>query len=400
MSFEIAQSGINAINGQLDSISNNIANTSTYGYKSSRANFAASYAGTQATGVELASQTQNIGKGGSIQTTGRALDAAINGRGFFVTKDGSGAQVYSRVGIFSTNKDGTLVDNFGRRVQGYPAQVAKDGSTSIAKGGMGDIKVPQGQVAAKASDMLNYSGNMSAGWSAPASATFSKDDPQSYNSASVSSVYDSLGNKHSLTQYFAHAADNSVTVHYTFDGKALGTTNTLKFDTNGNLISPDKPVAIACGTPQGAEPLTINTNYKGTTQYAGNATEATNSSNGYASGTLTGVQLESSGNVTATYSNGQKQTFGAVVLATFPNENGLSTLNDTSWGETSASGTPLIDVPGSGLVGTLATSSLEGSNVDITSQLVNLMTAQRSYQANSKVISTENQMMQALMQAL
>lgn len=137
MSFEIALSGINAVNSQLNTISNNIANTGTYGFKSSRANFASMYAGTQPTGTEVASLTQSIGTGGSVLTTGRSLDASIQGRGFFVTRDSSGEMLYTRVGIFATDKSGFVVDNFGRKVQGYGAAAAGQ-----ALGAMGDLSVP------------------------------------------------------------------------------------------------------------------------------------------------------------------------------------------------------------------------------------------------------------------
>ena len=127
MSFEIALSGINAINTSLDTISNNIANSGTYGYKSSRANFSSMYAGSQPTGAQIGSVTQSISIGGGVQTTGRGLDASIQGRGFFVTKDATGAEQYTRVGIFSTNKDGYLVDSNGRKVQGYNAVLDASG---------------------------------------------------------------------------------------------------------------------------------------------------------------------------------------------------------------------------------------------------------------------------------
>lgn len=389
MSFDIALSGINAINSQLDSISNNIANTGTFGFKSGRANFAAAYAGMQPSGVYVGSVTQTVDIGGNVLQTGRGMDAAIQGKGFFVSKDSDGSMLYSRVGIFSSDKDGYIVDSYGRHVQGYSSA-----------GGFGDMQVPTGSIPAKASGSLSYVGNMSADWTAPASTTFSKDDPQSYNSSVVSTVYDSLGREHAVTQYFVKQDDGSVDVHYTMDGNDLQATNKLTFDENGKLTSPTSPVALDLGTPDGAAALTVNVDYAGTTQFAGDTTTTTNKTDGYQSGALTDVALDENGSIIAQYSNGQKETVGQVALATFPDDDKLQAVDGTSWKATNASGTALYATAGSGMAGKLTVGALEQSNVDMTSELVNLTTAQRNYQANSKVISTESQMMQALMQAV
>ncbi len=395
MSFDIALSGINAINTELDSISNNIANSGTYGFKSTRANFSSMYAGTQPVGTEIGSLTQSIGQGGSVLSTGRAMDASIQGRGFFATRDSSGAMAYTRVGIFSTDKEGFVVDSFGRKAQGYAAVT---GSTAL--GALGDLQVPNGQVAAQASSSVQYVGNLSADWSTPSVTPFDPADPQSYNSSMVSVVYDSRGAKHSLTQYFVLSGANQVTVNYNFDGAPLGTSSTLAFNTDGELTGPTAPVALNLGTPAGASALAVNVNYAGTTQYAGEATTTVNSANGFASGVMTGVQIEKDGSVMALYSNGEKQAVGTLALATFPNENGLMPVSDTAWTTTNESGTPLYFAPGVGTAGALTVGALEQSNVDVASELVGLMSAQRNYQANTKVISTENQMMQSLMQAV
>lgn len=396
MSFEIALSGINAVNTQLDTISNNIANSATYGFKSSRANFSSVYAGTQSTGATVSSQTQSIGVGGGVQSTGRNMDAAILGRGFFVSKDVAGQSLYSRVGVFSVNKDGYVVDGSGNHVQGY---AALPGSTVL--GPMGDLKVPASQVAAKATDKLQYVANMSADWSVPTVTPFDPADPQSFNGSMVSMVYDSLGAQHSVTQYFVKTATNEVTVHYSFDGAALpATTTTLQFDVSGQLTNPTAPVALALGTPTGADALTVNINYAGSTQFAGEATTSANAANGYASGSLSSVQIAEDGGVMIQYNNGQKQRAGTIALATFPDEGALTPAGGTSWIMSNESGTPLFFTPGSGLAGKLTSGALEQSNVELTGELVSLMTAQRNYQANTKVITAQSQMMQNLMQAI
>ena len=153
-------------------------------------------------------------------------------------------------------------------------------------------------------------------------------------------------------------------------------------------------------TGTGATASTVKIDYKGTTYFAGETTTTTNRSDGYASGSFVGVELAPDGSLVAKYSNDQSQVVGTIALATFANEGGLSPISQTSWVANAESGAALYGSPGVGLAGKLSTGTLEGSNVDVTSELVGLMTSQRNYQANSKVMTTENQMMQALMQAL
>lgn len=420
MSFDIALSGIQSINQQLNSTSNNIANAGTYGFKSSRANFSSMYAGSRATGVEIGSVTQSIGLNGGVLNTGRALDAAIDGRGYFVSRDAQNTMSYSRVGIFSASSNGYLTDSNGKLVQGYAAPVK--GSTTL--GPMGDLKIPTGQIPAQATEKLTYVANLSAEWGIK-TGTFDKDNLQTYNSAKTSVLFDSLGAKHPLTQYFVKTGNNSVEVKYFLDGKAMTTpaSVTLQFGTDGQLLSVDgktatniptapavKPVdwkpifpPVVMADPiaaSGANPLKFDLNYSDTTQYAGEATTSTDRADGYASGTYTGVELADDGSVVAKYTNGEKKNIGVIALATFADEGALTAVNDTSWVASTTSGTAMYDRPGVGMAGKLVTSSLEQSNVDITSELVGLMTSQRNYQANSKVISTENAMLQSLMQAL
>lgn len=394
MSFDIALSGIQAINQSLETTSNNIANAATYGFKSSRANFASVYAGTQANGVEVGSLTQTIGQNGSTQTTGRGLDAAIDGRGFFVSRDPQGGLTYSRVGIFSTDTKGFLIDSNGKKVQGYGP--AKGG----AMGAMGDIQVPTGQIDAAPTTGIAFIGNLSADWSAPKTAAFNAADSTSYNMVKQSVVYDSLGTQHTVSQYFLKTADDTVTVHYKFDDNAAETTtNALKFDAKGQLTG-GTTMALTLTPKAGANPIAFNIDYTGTTKFSGEATTTTNRSDGYASGAFVGVELAADGSLVAKYSNDQSQVVGTVAIATFANEGALQAISDTSWTANADSGAALYNVPGVGLSGKLSTGALEGSNVDITSELVGLMTSQRNYQANSKVLTTESAMMQALMQVL
>jgi flagellar hook protein FlgE len=406
MSFDIALSGIQAINEQLTTVSNNIANAATYGFKSSRANFSAVYAGARANGVEIGSVTQSIGQTGSAVTTGRALDAAIDGRGFFVSRDLQGGMTYSRVGIFAADTTGYLIDSAGKRVQGYgPANGG-------ALGAMGDIQVPTGQIPAVATTGVDYVGNLSADWKVPGTTTdadgkeivvavdFDPANSKSYNMVKQSIVYDSLGTQHTLSAYYIADGKGSVDVKYSFDGADATDGDPLTFDPKGKLAADTKPVTIKYTGTNGAADGEFTIDYTGTTRLAGSATTTTNRSDGYASGAFVGVEMAADGSLVAKYSNDQSQVVGTIAIATFANEGALSALSDTAWSANASSGDALYNTPGVGLAGKLNTGSLEGSNVDITSELVGLMTSQRNYQANSKVLSTESAMMQALMQAM
>jgi flagellar hook protein FlgE len=395
MSFDIALSGIQAINESLETTSNNIANAATYGFKSSRANFASVYAGTQANGVEVGSLTQTIGQNGSTQTTGRGLDAAIDGRGFFVSRDPQGGMTYTRVGIFSTDAKGYLIDSNGKMVQGYgPANGG-------ALGAMGDIKVPTGQIPASPTTNIAFVGNLSADWTVPATA-FDSTKSSTYNMVKQSVVYDSLGTQHTMSQYFVKKDATTVDVYYSMDGANITSTatkNSLVFDTTGKLTG-GTTMALNIPASPSAAAVNFSIDYTGTTKFAGEATTTTNRSDGYASGAFVGVELSSDGSLVAKYSNDQTQVVGTLAVATFANEGALQAISDTSWTANASSGAALYNTPGVGLSGKLTTGALEGSNVDITSELVGLMTSQRNYQANSKVLTTESQMMQSLMQAL
>jgi len=418
MSFDIALSGIQAINEQLDTISNNIANAGTYGFKSSRANFSAMYAGTTPVGTQVTSTTQSIGLNGGVLNTGRATDASINGRGFFVLKDGSGQTVYSRVGLFTKDANDFLVDANGRKVQGYP--VAPGATT---EGPLGDLTVPTGLIPAKPSTDVKFVANLSLDWVAPTVAWVAPDatttpptvpDPSTYNMTKTTLVYDSRGTEHTVTQYFVKTDSTHVAVHVALDGNQLNistaaTPPTLEFDGAGqlttasvkNFLLGEQPGPPPVGvTVPGADPLVVTIDWTGITFQAGDAVTNTNKANGYTSGNYVGVELQDDGSVVAKYSNGERQRVGVIGIATFPNEDALTAADNTSWTANSQAGTVNVDKPGVGLNGTLSAQTLEGSNVDITSELVGLMTSQRNYQANSKVITTENQMLQSLMQAM
>lgn len=400
MSYEIAATGLNAVNEQLDGISNNIANSGTVGYKSMTTQFSAMYAGTQAMGVSVAGSAQSISTGGSMVSTGNALDLAINDDGFFVMCDSAGNISYTRAGSFVTDKNGYIVNASGDYLQGYPV----DDSGTLQTGTVTDIQIKTGNIPAQATDSMTFTANFDASDETidRSSVQFDANNSDTYTDSYTTTVYDSLGNEHSVSQYFTKTADNTWEVQYTFDGEAQTGVppTTLTFDPNtGKLTSPTTPQTITFTTDEAA-PISMTVDYSDCTQYGSDFSVTTNSATGYASATQNGVQVDDDGKVYATYSNGERMLQGQVVLATFPDENGPEAVSGTAWVQTGESGTPLIGTPGSGSCGTLSSGMLESSNVDITNELVNLMTAQRNYQVNTKVISTSTQLDQALFQAM
>lgn len=408
MSFEIARMAINSVSSSLDVISNNIANAHSYGYKSKRANFSAMYAGSTPNGAEVSSITESITSTGGVRNTGGSMDAMITDRGFFAVRDDSGQVQYTRVGMFNIDKDGYVIDANGRKVQGYAA--FRDASGQLvpgaALGPLGDLKIETGQIGAVASSKLAYNGNVSADWTVPVSAPFDKDDATSFNSSVTSVAYDSQGTKHTLTQYFVKTGINAVNVYVSVDGAAPAAAPDvqLAFNGQGALASVDATAGNTKHTlnftPAGANPVALEIDYAGLTQYAGDTSTLVNSANGNAAGMLNGTSIGADGSIIANYTNGQSQVVGTIAVATFANPSGLKPGANTSWTASVDSGTPLYSTPGSATASALAVGVLEDSNVDLTGQLVDLMSAQRNYQANTKVISAESEMMQSLMQAI
>ncbi|MBB1198982.1 flagellar basal body protein FlaE [Enterobacteriaceae bacterium 89] len=400
MSFNIATSGLNAITEQLNAISNNIANSGTVGFKSGRAEFASLYAGTQPLGVGVTGVTQSITKGGSINASGNGLDMAINGNGFFVVRGADGTTAYTRAGYGQTDSSGNLINNLGMYLQGYPV----DANGKLQVGSVSNLTISSGSIPAKATDSLDFTANLNANAEIPKTTPFDPKDSTSFNDTYTTQVYDSLGREHTLNQYFVKTDDNKWEVHYYMDdqeikGPAASGGYPVEFNEQGVLTSPTGLTNLKASIP-GAEDLSIDLSYSGTTQYGSDFSVSKNKSSGYASGERTGQAIDEDGCVYATFSNGERLLQGQLILANFANPNGLSSQDGTTWAQTASSGAPLTGAPGSGLLGTIKAGNLEGSNVDLTSELVGLMSAQRNYQANTKVISTNDNMMNALFQAL
>ncbi|MGY3944549.1 lateral flagellar hook protein FlgEL [Aeromonas tecta] len=393
MSFSIGLSGLRAVNQELSVISNNVANASTAGFKSSRAEFAAIYGGGQAGGVEMNNVSQNFERNGDVMRTGRGLDLAISGNGFFVLKDSNGQTSYTRAGMFQRDASNYLTTANGTRLQGYTTNEAGE----LQSGVVGDIQVKAGNLPAKASDSLEFVANLKADASVidQTAHPFDPTKSESYSYSQSSKVYDSLGVEHTVTQYFVKTGDNSWQVNYAFNGAKTGTPVTMAFNTNGTLKTPTTAPVLNL-TPAGAEPIALKADLAKVSQYASDFNATRNQSNGYTAGDLTGVRVDADGGVYATFTNGQSLRQGQVVMANFTNPNGLLQTNNTTWQQSFSSGQPVLGAPGTGTLGNLTAGAYEGSNVDLTGELVSLMTSQRNYQANAKTISSADKMTQVL----
>ncbi|ABM23325.1 MULTISPECIES: flagellar hook protein FlgE [unclassified Shewanella] len=395
MSFNIALSGLQATTQDLNTISNNIANASTNGFRGGRSEFASIYNGGQAGGVSVMSTTQNFSKGGSLTYTGRQLDMGIQGEGFFVLKGTDGGAMYARAGMFHKDSQGFITDPVGSRLQGYSVNA----TGKIQQGNVGDLQVQTASLAAKATTQVGLVSNLDARVD-PIAVAFDPKDINSYHSIGTTSVYDSLGAEHVVTQYYVKTAPNEWTVNYTLDGVQLTEQTTLTFDAKGVLDPTTTKQAFDLTLPNGASNLQFEINFDKSTQYAAKYNNSSLSQDGYTSGELKGVRLDDNGMLYGTYTNGQEQLQGQVILANFSNPNGLSAVSNNAWVATNTAGQAITGAPSTGTMGTVTGGYLEGSNVDTTAEMVNLMSAQRNYQSNAKVLDVNSTMQQALLNAI
>ncbi|GAL34452.1 flagellar hook protein FlgE [Vibrio maritimus] len=414
MSFSIALSGLNASNSELNTISNNIANVSTTGFKESRTEFASVYSGSEAGGVEVVGVSQNFEKSGTVTGTGRSLDMALSGNGFFVLEDNKGQTLYTRSGIFNMNADGQIIANNGAALKGYSV----DENNNLMLGSVGTVQISTASLQAEATDRIDFVANLDARENVPTSAAFDPTDSNSYNHSYTTPVFDSLGNPHTVSQYFVKTANTNEWNLYVYvdgvqadlDGSGVvdaADVETVVFGSDGtldlnpvsapsNTLTADGSYSIPVTLAPVANNLNINVSLASITQYGSDFVVSKNSPNGYTSGDYASVRMENDGRIYATYTNGQSQLQGQVVLANFASPQNLIKTSDTAWLQSFSSGTPVLGTAGSGVFGDLTSGALEGSNVDLTSELVALMTAQRNYQANTKSISTSDQLTQAL----
>jgi flagellar hook protein FlgE len=403
MSFGIALTGINAAQADLDVVSNNIANADTTGFKQSVTEFSDLYASSQngvaadaiGNGVQVAAVEQDFSQG-SIETTGNNLNLALSGAGFFVVSSG-GALSYTRSGDFTTNSDGYVVNPQGQVLQVYAPTASGGFNTSTTTG----LQISTADSAPAATKNVDLTLDLPANATVPADAAFSPTDPDSYNNSTTATVYDSLGAAHTATVYFAKTANaNQWDAYLTIDGQQVGAAQPLTFSANGTMTVPaNGDVDFGAYTPTtGAAALAMNFNFSNTTQYGSAFSVNAIQQDGQTTGTLSGVNIDTSGVVEAQYTNGQSVQLGQVALANFADPNGLAQQGDSAWGQTAASGQALYGQAGTAGLGQVESGSLEESNVDVTAQLVQMITAQRAFQANAQMISTENQITQTVIQ--
>ena len=456
MSFNIALSGIAAAQKDLNTTANNIANVNTVGFKESRAEFADVYANsifansktTVGGGVTTTQVAQQFHQG-SLQFTSNSLDMAISGSGFFVTSSGLDTQdlSYTRAGAFKVDSDNYMVDAAGNFLQGFP--VDDDGnSTSVSLTTTDPIQVPDTAGSPVQTSTVGLQMNLNVGEDALDPANFDPDDSDTFNNSTSVTIYDSLGESHIMTTYFikptagSYTGESNWVAFYAVDGEPVdvaGGAGTYSTDTNDDGTADGTGTASATnpsgvGTWSGAvlkfsdtgiytssDPMVITTEVLGTggagalgpgadgtqtltvsfnnpTQYASpfEVTELTQ--DGITVGRLTNVGIGSDGLITASYSNGSTVPLSRVALVRFANEQGLTQVGNTSWQASLSSGDALAGEANSGTFGSINSSALEQSNVDLTTELVDLISAQRNFQANSRTLEVNNTLNQTILQ--
>ncbi|AOW76564.1 flagellar biosynthesis protein FlgE [Colwellia sp. PAMC 20917] len=469
MSFNIALSGLNAAQKDLDVTSNNIANVNTTGFKESRAEFVDVYAASL-----LASGKTKVGDGvltadvaqqfqqGSIQFTNNALDLAVTGNGFYATVPelDSLETSYTRAGQFKLNDSNFVVNSAGEHLLGFP--VNPDGtSASVSLSTAEPIRIPTASGAPQKTSEVDVRMNLPAGDSFISSApgNFDPDDPLTFNHSTSVTIFDSLGDSHIMTYYFIKdnpssdanewmmfAGVDGIPVNLVDPGGQTDPSPTagpgtpilnpqggnnsgplsgsggvtgmrMYFDSSGDFVAqlpmpgdggaitvPLGPVILANGADPtqtvkinfNLDPLGPNPNEP--TQFASNFEVTSLEQDGLAVGRLTGIDIGSDGLIRATYSNGTSEPLSRIALVNFANEQGLTQIGNTSWKESISSGEALAGEAGSGTFGTINSSALEQSNVNLTTELIDLISAQRNFQANSRALEVDNQLNQTILQ--
>ena len=430
MTFNTALSGLKAASTHLDVTGNNIANTGTTGFKYSRAEFADLYAssmfGTGSNAVGSGVITADIAQQhtqGNISYTNNSLDLAVNGSGYFIVNDG-GTQLYTRSGAFKVDNQGNVIDNSGNNLMGYGV----DADGNLVNGELTNLTVDTSNQAPNATSTVTQGVALNSSETVPTIA-FDPTVSDSFNWSTSVSLYDSQGNEHTMTQYFVKEASNEWSMYVLIDGRNPGDPAStdpyqasLSFDTSGRLqasassdftVNADGTITLADWVPATitdatTDPVTWGDNgaaasTSGVTLDLRNMTQTNTrfavnslSQDGYTTGQLSGLSVDETGLLFATYTNGQAIVIGQVALATFANMQGLTPVGGTAWKQSLASGEPVIGTPGSGTLGSIVSGALEDSNVDLTAQLVDLIIAQRNYQANAKTIETENAIAQTI----
>lgn len=401
MSFRVAISGLRAASGDLDVISNNVANSNTTGFKKSRAEFADVFAvtdlggsgSTPGSGVRLTNVAQQFTQG-NITFTDNNLDLAISGRGFFIVTDGGGNE-YTRAGAFGVDRDGFFSNAQGQQLIAYGA----DASGNIT-GAASPLQINTSNIPPQASANLTVDLNLDASESQPSVGVFDPNNPSSFTHTTSTTIYDSLGNSHLAAMYYVKTATPNQWDAYTYvDGVDVGGgATTVAFNSSGSLITPAAgTITTPAFTPSGggaAQSLTMD--LSGTTQFGSDFSVNALTQDGYTTGRLSGLDIDPQGIIFARFTNGQSRVEGQIAMADFPNPQGLQPLSDSNWGETFSSGSVVIGNPGTSSLGLIQSGALEDSNVEVSEELVNMIIAQRTFQANAEVIQTSDAITQTI----
>jgi flagellar hook protein FlgE len=401
MPFRIALSGLNAAQADLNVTANNVANVATTGFKGSRAEFADLFAvslqgvsaNSSGNGVRVSNVAQQFAQG-NIEFTDSNLDLAISGQGFFVLSD-DGALAYTRAGQFQVDRDGFVVNAAQQRLQVYPALDTGGFNT----GGLGDLRLSTSESPPAPTTEVEFFLNLPGNAAPPTNAPFNVADPLSYNHATSLTLYDSLGAAHTGTMYFEKTANpNEWTTRLFIDGTAVGGPQTLQYSTAGQLTTPANGLLpFPAYTPAtGAAAMNVSVNLQQSTQFGANFGVNSVTQNGFTTGRLIGIDIDATGIVQARFTNGRAQPLGQVAIANFSNSQGLQQLGNTQWAETFSSGQALRGQAGNSGFGLVQSGALESSNIDITEELVKMITSQRSFQANAQMISTADSITQTI----
>jgi flagellar hook protein FlgE len=402
--FSIALSGLSAASTALDITSNNIANADTVGFKNSQAEFADVYASgavnldssTGGEGVRIVTAAQQFSQGTSITEASTPLDMEINGNGFFTLNSPSGT-AYTRNGQFSEDQNGNVISSTGEFLQVYPP-TANGGFNT---GALQNLNLQTAQSSPVATTAATAILNLPSNATVPSVTPFDPTNPNSYNQSTSTTVYDSLGNPYPATLFFSQSTTPGVwNVNMTVNGAVVGTTPPpqLTFSSTGVVTAPPGGTLNFNGfaPTNGAANIDLAMNFSQTTEYGTQFGVTSIVPNGYTTGQLSTVSIDSSGIVSAVYTNGRSTQLGQLAISNFPNPQGLQQLGNTNWAQTFSSGTVVQGTAGSAGFGNISSSALESSNVDLTTELVSMITEQRAFQANAQVITTADQMSQTV----
>ena len=426
MSFYTSLSGLKAAQTDLGTVSNNIANVGSYGFKKSRAQFSDIVAGAHTTpgqGTRLKKIEQQFNQGG-FEASSKELDLAIAGNGFFISRDGltGGSTTFTRNGAFSIDAERYLTDSNGGYVQVLP--VDPNGNvTATGLASVRNLQLPQTSGTPRPTTLMELSIGFPSNADIPAERpmytasspwAFDRLDPNSYNHSTETVVYDEAGKAFPATLYFVRTQSTAdgdpanTWDSYLFIGNeqasadpaaASPTPLQLEFDASGALVAPAGPAAFGGVLPPGAAaPIEMSLDFgTATNQSTGTFTLKSLEQDGFAAGKLDDVTISEEGLVTATFSNGETRALGKIAVANFSNPTGLKQRGDGRWSVTGHSGTALVGSAGEEGFGRIQSGALERANVDITEELVSLISAQRNFQANAKALETGNTMTSAIM---